>query len=381
MNAPHPRITALELGGSISLVRYPSPLQLAECALRRATETFPAAEAMTWVHYDKLIDVVERALAPLPAVEYFEYTHASSLQTTTDGSDACAYRTRLAYTDFGGIDEPLICIGGLTSTLRRFDFLALQLAPNLRVIGFDLAGRGRSGWLREQSDYNLESYIAQLEQLVQHLRVPSVSILGSSLGGCIGLKYAARFPDKVRSLILNDIGPFIPAARRLRRAHSVARHYVFRRPQDLFRRGSAINRYCGPAPDAALLHDMHFKTKCSDDEDGRVYTHDLRALLAYRAEASQNLDLWEDWHQTNCPVLLIHGEESDALMNDTMMCMRGNGRLSIVHVPETGHTPFLCDDNIVRLIGDWIRDSQPAWPEQTCPNAQRQPRRLFTHVS
>jgi len=380
MNAPLSRTTTFEIGGRTSSVRSPSPLQIAESALRRAMEIFPAPGAMTWAHYDKLTEVVERALAPLPAVEHFDYVHAAPLQTPTDGSEPFAYRTRIAYTDFGGLDAPLICIGGLTSTLRRFDFLALSLAPKLRVIGFDLAGRGHSGWLREQSDYNLESYVAQLEQLVQHLKVPSVSILGSSLGGCIGLKYAARFPEKVRSLILNDIGPFIPAARRLRRAHSVARHYVFRRPTDLFRRGTAINQYCGPVPDAVLLHDMHFKTKWSAEEDGRVYTHDLRALLAYRAEARHNLDLWEDWHQTKAPVLLIHGEESDALMNDTMMSMRGKERLSIVHVPESGHTPFLCDENIVSLIGNWIIGRQPVWPEQACPNAHRWLRRLFAHA-
>ena len=336
----------------------------------------PPPNALDWDDYDTLVTALSAGLGAVPAMRSFTYHHPVRLQDADTGVRK-PYGVQLAFSDPGGNGEPLIAIGGLTNTAQRFDFLALDAAATLRVIGLDLAGRGRSGWLAELSDYHLDTYVEQLRQLLNHLELPSCTLLGSSLGGSIAIRFAARYPKRVRRIVLNDSAPYIPVERRTRRAKAVARHYVFRSPADVFRRTGAAEKHSGPVPDAVLLHSAHHRTRWSDEESGRVYRHDLRALLAYRAEAGNSLDLWDDWARVKCPVLLVHGMESDATSEETIDRMRSLDGLSVIHVPDTGHTPALSDGLLIGDIVRWVNDDRAFDEDRIRPTADWPKRVLY----
>ena len=331
---------------------------------------------LDWNDYDALVEALASGLGGGPAMHGFTYEHPVDLQDPDTGVGK-PYPVRLAYSDPGGGGEPLIAIGGLTNVAQRFDFLALDAAPALRVIGLDLAGRGGSGWLAELSDYHLETYVEQIRQLMDHLGLASCTLLGSSLGGSAAIRFAARYPRRVDRIVLNDSGPYIPVERRSRRARAVARHYVFRTPAEVFRRTGAAEKHSGPAPDAVLLHSAHHRTRWSDEEAGRVYRHDLRALLAYRTEARNSLDLWDDWAAVRCPVLLIHGVESDATTEKTIARMRGHHGLSVIHVPDSGHTPTLSDGSLIGEVVGWVHDDRPFGEDRVRPVADWPKRVLY----
>ena len=336
----------------------------------------PQPENVDWSDYEALIEALTTGIGGGPAMRSFTYEHPVRLQNPDTGVGK-PYPVRLAYSDPGGDGEPVIAIGGLTNVAQRFDFLALDAAPALRVIGLDLAGRGHSGWLAELSDYHLETYVEQLGQLMDHLGLASCTLLGSSLGGSTAIRFAARHPERVRRIVLNDSSPYIPVERRARRAKAVARHYVFRSPADVFRRTGAAEKHSGPAPDAVLLHSAHHRTRWSEEEAGRVYRHDLRALLAYRTEARNSLDLWDDWAEVKCPVLLIHGVQSDATSEETVGRMRSLDDLSVVHVPDTGHTPTLSDGLLIDEVVRWVCDDRPFGEDRIRPAADWPKRVLY----
>ena len=331
--------------------------RIADDALRGWYESNdnPALEKLNWNHYRELIDTITGSIGGGPAASKFLYEHPESLQDLKFGLRK-PYSVWTDYSDPGTEGAPLIAVGGLTNVKQRFDFLTLDTYPELRVLALNMAGRGESGWLVELTDYHLDAYVEQLKQFLDHLGLESCSLLGSSLGGSAIIKFAANFPERVRSLVLNDSSPFIPTERRARRAVAVARHYVFQSPAQMFRRTGAAAKYSGPSLDAVLLHNAHHKTRWSDAEMGRVYRHDLRALLAYRAESTANLDLWQDWQHVQCPVLLIHGELSDAVQTNTIDKMRStHDAFSVIHLAGTGHTPSLSDGALNQRISDWIR--------------------------
>jgi hypothetical protein len=62
-------------------------------------------------------------------------------------------------------------------------------------------------------------------------------------------------------------------------------------------------------------------------------------------------------------VLLIHGLLSDALLTPTIRRMRRRHNVSVMHVPDTGHTPVLSDRNQNFFIHEWLtgRQTQPEW--------------------
>jgi pimeloyl-ACP methyl ester carboxylesterase len=190
-----------------------------------------------------------------------------------------------------------------------------------------------------------------------------VIVLGSSMGGSAAIELAARHPKLVSRLILNDIGPFMPKGRRKRRAATLARHYVFRDPADLLRKIGASQKNDGPISDDIRFNVTFHQTRWSDEEGGRVYRHDVRALQAYKRDAQHDLDQWELWKKVRCPVLLIHGLLSDALLPPTIRRMRVEHDVSVMHVPDTGHTPVLSDRNQNWFIHEWLmgRHCAPEW--------------------
>ena len=111
-------------------------------------------------------------------------------------------------------------------------------------------------------------------------------------------------------------------------------------------------------------------------------------MTAYRDQvASQpRHDQWQDWAGVRCPVLLMHGLQSDALLTGTIAGMRRTlhrrAALTVAHIPETGHTPLLSDRNQIHCIGSWLQGqvsceelSIPlAHPREAWPGCWQSPR-------
>jgi pimeloyl-ACP methyl ester carboxylesterase len=303
-------------------------------------------------------------------LRHFDYQHPTRLQPGTPRRLRRPYTVPVAYTEWGPADAPvLLCCGGVANVAMRFHYLAADLSDRHRVVCMDWVGRGRSGWLAAEDDYSAATYAEQLRQMISHLGGAPVTVLGSSLGGTAAIELIAHHPRLVQRLILNDVGPFIPARRRRRRADAIARHYVFRNPADLLRRVGASHKNDGPASDDIRFNLSFHQTRWCDEEAGRVYRHDVRAMQAYRHAARRSVSQWREWQHVHCPVLLIHGMQSDALLPPTIRRMSRGKALAVMHVPDTGHTPLLADRHQVHFIRQWLAGEVSAGTEWTVLHA------------
>jgi pimeloyl-ACP methyl ester carboxylesterase len=294
-------------------------------------------------------------------LERFDYEHPEHLQPLTPKRLRRPYKVSVAYADWGPADAPVVlCCGGVANVAMRFNYLASDLADRFRVVCMDWVGRGRSGWMADEGDYSLSTYAEQIRQMIVHLGGRPVTMLGSSMGGSAAIELIAREPRLVERLILNDVGPLIPARRRKRRAEAIARHYVFHSPSELLRKVGASQKNDGPLGDDIRFNLTFHQTRWSDDEGGRVYRHDVRALQAYRRDAQRSLQQWEQWKHVHCPLLVIHGLLSDALLPSTIERMQRGRSTTVMHVPDTGHTPLLADRNQTWFIREWLLGSRRA---------------------
>jgi pimeloyl-ACP methyl ester carboxylesterase len=144
---------------------------------------------------------------------------------------------------------------------------------------------------------------------------------------------------------------------------------VFRDPSDLLRRIGASQKNDGPVSDDIRFHLTFHQTRWSDEEGGRVYRHDTRAMQAYSREARRSVQQWRQWERVNCPILLIHGMQSDALFDRTIRRMSRGRAMTIMHVPDTGHTPLLADRNQIWFIRQWLLGRETAGAEWTVMHA------------
>lgn len=319
------------------------------------------SDISTWEQYERIATVALARFENKFRLCKFDYIHPTRLQPSTPRRFKADYPVPVAYAEWGDSSNPtLICMGGIANTAMRFNFLADELSSKNRfhVVCMDWLGRGTSGWLAEENHYSLATCIEQLHQLIRRLDKPAVSLLGSSLGGSVAIGLIARHARQVDRLILNDIGPFIPVKRRQRRAQALARHYVFRTPQELLHRVGASQKNDGPVSDAVRLHNIHHMTRWSEVDGGRIYVHDPRAMQAFRQDAQKSLSQWVEWERVSCPVLVIHGTQSDVLFPWTIARLRRNHDVTVMHVPDTGHTPVLCDPNQLAFIDGWLNGAQ-----------------------
>ena len=112
---------------------------------------------------------------------------------------------RVAYSVTGS-GPTLLCLTGWVSHLglmwenaehRRF---VEALAREHTVIRFDKLGCGLSD--RDRTDFTMESELAVLEALVEHLGLRRFALFGSCESGQVAAAYAATHPDVLSSLIV-----------------------------------------------------------------------------------------------------------------------------------------------------------------------------------
>jgi len=80
-----------------------------------------------------------------------------------------------------------------------------------RLILVDLRGHGKSD--KPESGYHMDDMAGDVVGVMQHLGIERAHIVGSSLGSEVGLSMAARYPDKVLSLVcdgapVSEYGPY-----------------------------------------------------------------------------------------------------------------------------------------------------------------------------
>src|SRR5436190_3856132 len=122
---------------------------------------------------------------------------------------------RVVYYEWGASENGnvIVCVHGVGRNARDFDVLAEALSPTHRVLAVDMPGRGNSDWLADPNDYVFPVYLSTLTALVARSGAETVSWVGTSMGGLLGIVLAAQPRSPVARLVVNDVGPVIePAA-------------------------------------------------------------------------------------------------------------------------------------------------------------------------
>ena len=69
----------------------------------------------------------------------------------------------------------------------------------------------------------------------------------------------------------------------------------------------------------------------------------------------QDIIFWELWDKITCPILLIHGVESDILLQKTVDKMEERHNMSTYKMHDAGHAPALVDDEEIDHIYRWLK--------------------------
>src|SRR5690606_26928725 len=102
----------------------------------------------------------------------------------------------------------LVLSHSLLLSLDAWDGIVADLAPDYRVIRYDLRGHGRTE--ATEGAYSMSQLADDVVALLDALGIERAHYVGLSIGGGIGQVLAARNPDRVGKLVLAATGPKTP---------------------------------------------------------------------------------------------------------------------------------------------------------------------------
>jgi esterase len=112
---------------------------------------------------------------------------------------------RFHYRDWGPADLPaIVLLHGLGHDASHWDPVAAALADGRRVLVLDQRGHGRSEWTAQYSFALMRDDVAAF---VDALALPSVDLVGHSMGGTIAYLYGVAQPAALRRLVIVDTAP------------------------------------------------------------------------------------------------------------------------------------------------------------------------------
>lgn len=272
------------------------------------------------------------------------------------------------YYESRGEGPPVVFLHGMVLDHRLWAEFTRPLTDDYEVIVLDRRLHGRSGGDPNQPP-SIDTYVDDLHALVDALDLDSPVIVGHSMGGMVGLRYADRFSDEISGLVtLGSETPDVPT----RRAW-VYQRLVFPlhdRLRDRFGRGIA-NRFMFTVAwltreDTALSDLDEFERITTEHESDYPEPSPAEAD-AIEASMQTYEDLTIDYEAITTPVLAMYGErELDVLASygEHVAASVPNGRA--VEIPDAAHlSPVDSPQFIVETIREFLDEHATRDPGTT----------------
>lgn len=272
---------------------------------------------------------------------------------------------RMYYKEWGDAHNPriLMCVHGLTRSSDDFDDVARALSSHYRIICPDVVGRGRSDWLKDYRYYQIPQYVNDMITLLARVSagndIESIDWIGTSMGGIIGMYFAA-FPEQLVSrLILNDIGPSLNISALLKIGSNAVEDEHFKSFDEAVKHIKELSPGFGQHTEAEW--EILARRVLKQDKDGRwVRYHDSKLGWIYQEGNKEMLqqieiDLWKTYHSISCPILLIRGAQSDLLSKETAQKMtQERKKTSYVELEGVGHAPTLMHQDQINIVKQFL---------------------------
>lgn len=237
---------------------------------------------------------------------------------------------------------PVILVHGFSTPMWVWDPLVTALKDNNRsVLRFDLYGRGKSD--RAKSGDTLAVFHEELDSLRTALGLHDpFDLVGLSMGGAIAASYTAKYPSKVRKLVL--IAPFSQPKKLGFLTNEGIGEWVMQKiyvPVSLnwgYRRSFFdANGFMSKNPDIK----KKFENRTADQDYALALLSSLRNIIT-----KEQLHWYEKVGEHQTPTMLIWGEQDNVIPHDQSGQIRETlGQTEFLSVPESGHLPHLERDD------------------------------------
>ena len=251
---------------------------------------------------------------------------------------------------------PLLCLGGLTRNSKDFDGLAERYSRDgRRVIAPDYRGRGRSDYDPNPYNYDPRTYLRDIHDILSALNVHRVIVLGTSLGGILGMGMGAAMPGALAGVVLNDVGPEVETGG----LAFIIGYMREDRPQDSWEDAVGMIKKMLPNltfQDEGIWLKMAQNTFRECDDGKLRFDWDVDIVKPILDPSYEIPDMWPIFKSLKkVPVLALRGAESDILSPDCFRRMQEfKPDMVAIEVPRCGHVPTLAESESKAALDDFL---------------------------
>jgi pimeloyl-ACP methyl ester carboxylesterase len=253
---------------------------------------------------------------------------------------------RFHYLDWGGNGHPMVFLHGGGLNAHTWDVVALMLRERYRCFALDQRGHGDSEW-SPAIDYGVDTQMQDVEGFLDSLKLDNPVLVGQSMGGLNSMAYAVRHSERLKGLVVVDVGPEIEAAG-TQRIREFASTPELASPEEFLERAIKFN----PLRDRAVLRRSLFYNLRQLPSGKFALKHDQRRASeeASRISTAQRERLNHEVTKISCPTLIVRGALSDVLSDRGAEKFAGSlPRARWVRIEKAGHN--VQGDNPRGLLG------------------------------
>jgi len=253
------------------------------------------------------------------------------------------------YSEVSGHGFPLVLVsGGSGMDLRQWSSVVPALAEDFYLVAYDPRGIGKSD--NPTAQY---SDIADLEQLLDHLGLDRVGLIGLSSAGGFALEFAVEKPERVAGVVAS--APFVPG---------------FEFSQGMLNRLQVFSQAAQKGRESfldSMFEDPHFipaPTNASARPIAReIMAENFDKGAGFNPALQMQIDppLINQLPQIDSPVLLLAGEldHPEVLRRNSFLAEQLPAAVSKV-VPQAGHNiPLENPDAFLGAIYPFLRTLNP----------------------
>ncbi|MFL0799343.1 MAG: alpha/beta hydrolase [Agarilytica sp.] len=254
--------------------------------------------------------------------------------------------------------QVVMLLHGFTRNSADFAELSEQLRADYRLIVPDQRGRGLSAYDSNTDNYNPAVYVNDMFTLLDTLKIESVMLIGTSMGGVISMTMASMKPALVKAIVLNDVGPEVEPEGLQRVVDSMGNNPTINNWDDAVAYAKEVNGVAYPDytdEDWEVFSKNIYKF----DDDGKpvaafdsgTYTP-IKDFNAYETP----LTIWPVFDAAkSTDFMVIRGELSDILSRECVDKLKAyDNVLTTIEVPNVGHAPTLNEAVAVNGIRDFL---------------------------
>lgn len=236
----------------------------------------------------------------------------------------------------------LVLLHGAMGYALNWRRVAKAFEDRYQVLAYDSRGHGRSlhtDLTQMPTAYTPEFLAEDLRNILDDLGWREITLIGHSMGGRVAYTFAAENPERVRALVIEDIGPNMSPLN-----SSTVTRVLDNVPVPFADKRTAKAWFDHDFPvlfkdlsNAAVLGPWLYANITEDFDGHAVWRFDVPGIREV-VRSGHSVERWDTIRAVKCPTLLVRGALSKDLPRDVYLRMlKENSNFEGVEIPGAGH--------------------------------------------